>query len=216
MRRLAAILLLQLCFVTVVLAQRKRAVDRSWDKYITKVFYDTGKNAGLQQIVDADGHSVSFYDLIMEVAKGRNSAFDISGRPVILNEKIKAVLTSQGQVHRYVLFGEWVYDEKVHKTVIVPLLIGPYDSSYAKRDGFVLDQNKQMDCSDQIFQPVFFVKYAALKPVLQRYKVRVVSKKDAEPMTNYLENGDFTGEFGCVHRAGNGKFEQAKNGWMKQ
>lgn len=216
MRKLFILLLLQLCFVGGLLAQRKRAVDVNWDKYVTKVLYDTGKNAGMQHLADGAGNVISFYDLLMQVGEGRNGAYDINGRPVVVNDKIKAMFTGKGQVHQYVLFGESIFDKRTGKTTVVPLLIGPYDSTYAMRDGYVWNRNKQMDCSDQLFQPVFFVKYAALKRVLQRYKVKLVTQKDAELMTDYIEQGQYYGTFSCVHGAGNAKYEQAKNSWMKQ
>ncbi len=216
MRCLTAILLLQLCLATVVQAQRKRAVDMNWDKYVTKVFYDTGKNAELQSLADAAGNTTAFYDVVMQVAQGKNGAYDISGRPVVINDKLKSMLAANGKVHQFVLFGESVLDKKTGKTVLVPLLIGPYDSAYANRDSYIFDRNKQLDCADQLFQPVFFVKYAALKRLLQNYKVKKATKKDPELMTDYLEQGKYYGTFSCIHSAGNARFEQARNGWMKQ
>ena len=207
MRRLLLVGLLFLC-VPAVFAQNRHKDRSQWDRYIMRVvtLADTGVNAPLQQLTDAAGKHVSLHDLVKDLVQSRKVAiYNIDGSRADMTEQIRTTLMRPQGVNKYILFEKWTYNTHLSKLQPQLLAIGPYDSVYASRDGYMVDLKKNADCSAQEFQPMFFVKYVSLKPILANYTVVPKGKQAGKPVTadTYIGGNMFVAKMTCVNEMSN-------------
>ena len=197
--------------------------DIIWSKMVMReIDLGNDNNALLLEMKDSAGNTISFNQLFYQIAKKHEITGNLVGDAVVVEDSILAILLKEAKpgdsdcITKYIVLEEWVFSREKGKMEVHIQWIGPYLHGYGKP--ITNKANTKIPCVSASRQPLFAVRYAGIKSLLEQYRVRV-DKENKHNTVNgyeYFESRQFSSQITCVDGAQNndgGLFNKKLDAW---
>ncbi len=226
-----AVLITCLCCSSTHAQENK---DILWRKYVLRTIDLVEKaNAPLNAIYDSTGTDLTLSDVLVRLVQDKKvRPCDLEGNSIMMSDSMQMALEKQGRFTRFMLYEEWYFSRDSGKMYVRPLLIGPYDSDYARKaelkkayDSLWAQQEhdkkgntklteRAQDCLEPELRPVFYISVGDAKPWLEKYHmlVQVGHEHKALNVIEYLDTRKFASLIVCI-KGHKPSIEEDKDHW---